>query len=569
MTDLISGRDWLRSVHHMPGRSFGAGPIWRSTIVGMLGRRAHFAPHASFLTQIGYDQPITYAQADHKVQCRAAALVASGLRRGGRVGVVGPTSIDFALAVLAILEAGGVAVLLSPDNPPRRTATQLDFAGADILLFDPACQEVAQACGRTRRLWSFDELERSSRPQEPNGTAPPAPTDAALVLFTSGTTGTPKAIVQSHYAVAQNAWALAEHHGIQPGTRFLGVLPLHHVNGLGFTLFAAMLGGGHTVLVPRFDTVGFWSLVRQHGIHIASLVPNLIRLLASRPGLRGEDPPTLRYAVSAAAPLSTQISREAWEGLRLRLVQGYGLSEVTNFSCLMPTGLDPAEYEQWMLTGRRTSVGPALPGQEVAIADGGRFVGPDIEGEIVIRGPSVMSGYLNDPVATDDALRGGWFHTGDLGYWLPGNMGAKYIHVSGRKREIAKRAGVLVSLLEVDEVLMSIDGVVDAGCASFVNTWVDEEIAAFVVVRPGVTLVVDHVMEICRAVLPFSAVPKRVEFVAEVPRTASGKVRRLEIADHFVGDREHLFVESKSTLTRTSTSVVRQVDKEVRDGQEE
>ena len=278
-------------------------------------------------------------------------------------------------------------------------------------------------------------------------------------------------------------------------------------------------------------------------------MPNLLRLLASRPGLRGEGPLALRYVVSAAAPLSTNVAREAWEGLRLRIVQGYGLSEVTNFSCLMPTGLDASEYERWMLGGRRTPVGPALPGQEVEIRNGRHATAPDVEGEIVIRGPCLMSGYLNDPAATEEAFHGGWFHTGDMGYWLPGKMRNKYIHVSGRKREIAKRSGVLVSLLELDEVLTSIEGVADAGCASFINTWVDEEIAALVVVQAGAVLTEDRVIESCRTVLPFSAVPKRVKFVAEVPRTDSGKIRRLEIADQFVGYREHLFVESKYGIT--------------------
>jgi acyl-CoA synthetase (AMP-forming)/AMP-acid ligase II len=344
------------------------------------------------------------------------------------------------------------------------------------------------------------------------------------------------------------------------------VLPLHHVNGLGFTLFATMLGGGHVRLAAGFDVVGFWSIVREHDIHIVSLVPNLLRLLASRPGSRGEGPLALRYAVSAAAPLSTDVARATSERLRLRIVQGYGLSEVTNFSCLMPTGLHDAEYERWMLSGRRTSVGPALRGQEVEILDDGEFAGPGVEGEVVVRGPCVMSGYLNDSVATQEALRGGWFHTGDVGYWLPTETGDKYIHVSGRKREIAKRSGVLVSLLELDEVLASIDGVDDAGSASFVNTWVDEEIAAVVVVGPGVVLTEDLIIEKCRAVLPFAAVPKKVKFVSQVPRTDAGKIRRSEIADQFVGYRERLFVERRHGGEEVGTGVVGEVDTEVRDG---
>jgi acyl-coenzyme A synthetase/AMP-(fatty) acid ligase len=136
---------------------------------------------------------------------------------------------------------------------------------------------------------------------------------------------------------------------------------MHHVNGLEFTVFGAMLGGGHTVISRGFDGLRFWSTVRQHRIEIASLVPNLLRLLASRPELRGTEPLPLRYTVSAAAPLSISVAQQAWDRLGLRIVQGYGMSEVTNFSCLMPPDLCDAEHVRWMLGGRRTSIGPSLP----------------------------------------------------------------------------------------------------------------------------------------------------------------------------------------------------------------
>src|SRR5262249_41115636 len=150
----------------------------------------------------------------------------------------------------------------------------------------------------------------------------------------------------------------------------LCVLPMHHVNGLEFTVLAVLAGGGHTILDRGFDVMRFWPTVRQHDVHIESLVPNLLPLLASRPRLQGEPWRSVRYAVSAAAPLSVTTSQQAWERLGLRIVQGYGLSEVTNFSCLMPTELTVGDYARWMLAGHRTSVGPALAGQIVEIQDG-------------------------------------------------------------------------------------------------------------------------------------------------------------------------------------------------------
>ena len=542
MADLVLSGDWVRAVHQVPGCPIGAGPAEQRTVVGALARRARETPDALFLSEIdGAARAVTYGQAHRWVRRRAATLAAFGLRRGERAAVLGQTSIDVALAVLAILEAGGVAVALSPQDPPDRTARNVEFTEARFVLSDEAGALAARSCGAASHVLTFDQLDRSAPDPVAMAACEPAATDAALIFFTSGTTAAPKAVVQSHYAVAHNARTLAAHHRIGPQTRMLCVLPLHHVNGLGFTIFGAMLGGGHTLLARGFDALRFWPTVYEHDVHIASLVPSLLRLIAMRPGLKGERANPLRYAVSAAAPLSTDLARQVHERLGLRIVQGYGLTEVTNFSCLMPTALPTDAYERWMLAGRRPSVGPALTGHHVEVMRDGDPAPPGVEGEIVIRGPSVMSGYLNDRAATDHAFRGGWFHTGDLGYLLPGE-GGRYLHISGRIREIAKRAGEQVSLLEVDEVLASIPGVADAGAAAFANTWVDEEIAGVVVRDAGCVLSEDDVIEHCRKVLPFAAIPKRIDFVDELPRTSSGKIRRVELAERFVEYRDRLFV---------------------------
>ena len=281
----------------------------------------------------------------------------------------------------------------------------------------------------------------------------------------------------------------------------------------------------------------------------------------SRPGLRGNELATLRYAVSAAAPLSIGVVQQASERLGLRIVQGYGLSEVTNFSCLMPPNCLDTSTRAGCSPGARTSVGSHLPNQEVEIHDGREVAPPGVEGEIVIRGHCVMSGYLHHSAATEEVFRGGWFHTGDLGYSFLDDQGRKYIHVSGRIREIAKRSGAMVSLLELDEVLASIPGVADAGSARFANTWVDEEIAALIVRQPGAGLTRESITEHCRRLLPFSAVPKRIEFVEEIPRNASGKISRLEIAERFVGFRERLFIENYPAPRRADASVSGQVAK--------
>ena len=545
MPDLMLGKEWLRPVHHAPGYPFGAA---RTTITGALGKQASIQPDNPFLTELrdAKRESLTYRVAYCEVQKRAGALAAWGLERGDRIGILGPNSADFVLAVLAVLEAGGVGVLLNHRDPEARIASRAAFTGVRFLLHDPASTTVAQACTSVERFYSFKELRNLSVPTAGDSDRPPPlPTDAALIFFTSGTTGAPKAVVQSQYSVAQNALSLVKHHGIGPGERLLCVLPLDHVNGLEFTIFGALLGGGHTFLCRGFDGLKFWGILDEHKIHLISLVPNLLRLLADRPALRGSRAPQLRYAVSAAAPLPTSTAESVWSRLGMRIVQGYGLSEVTNFSCVMPSEIDDGEYRRWMLEGRRASIGPALPGQEVEIMNGETLAKPGEEGELVIRGHCVMSGYLHNEQATDEVFRGGWFHTGDLGYYLPGPNGRKFMHVSGRIRDIAKRSGAMVNLLEIDHVLTAIPGIADAAATAFPNKWVDEEIGALVVRAKDCGLDSDSILEHCRRLLPFAETPKAIVFVDEVPRTVTGKVRRREMVDRFATLENQLFTERR------------------------
>jgi acyl-CoA synthetase (AMP-forming)/AMP-acid ligase II len=551
MSDLILGRDWVGPVHHLPGEPFGNTSSGPWTIVGSLARRAAATPHAPFLTAIKAGKAlktIAYDEAQAEVQRRTSLLATWGVRPGECVGILGRNSPEFVFAVLSVCEAGATAVLLNHQDPAPRLASRVAFTRSRFLLHEAEFGDLVRACTSLERPCSFEEFHREAWSQTSvrTGLPLPNPTDGALIFFTSGTTGAPKAVVQSHFAVGRNAASLAEHHQIGPGRRFLCVLPLHHVNGLEFTIFAVMMGGGHTVLCSGFDALHFWKILREHGVHVVSLVPNVLRLLAENSRLGVDNRSSLQYAVSAAAPLSVETAARVWERLRLRIMQGYGLSEVVNFSCLMPASLSDLEYQRWMLGGRRTCVGPALPGQEVAVQGENGFARPGVEGEILIRGHCVMSGYLDNEAATTEAFRGGWFHTGDLGYYAESEGGRKYIHISGRLREIAKRSGAMVNLLELDELLASIPGVRDAGCAAFANRWVDEEIGAVIVAEPGRPLTEEAILADCRRLLPFAETPKSIRFVEEIPRTATGKIRRAEIAESFAHLSERLFVEDRS-----------------------
>ena len=475
-------------------------------------------PRATWLVDLRARQTLPYGEGLRLVE-RAGASLRCG--PGAFVGILPSNSTDSAVLILAVLRARATAVLLSPRQPDVRIAEQAARADCQLVL-DCADRRPSVAC----EVVEGREVLAAEAPGAIDGE--PAPDDLAVLVYTSGSTAASKAVALTHYNLAVNAEALIRHHRLGPETVALASLPLSHVNALGFTLIAVAMAGGRTILVDEFEPRAYFAAAASHGATLASVVPSLLTALADVDDV--PELPRLEYFVSAAAPLGAGTARQVCERIGKRIVQGYGLSETTNFSTLMPRDLEPDEYRCVMLESSIPPVGVPVFGNEVAVLDpGGAPVADGKTGEICMRGHNVMAGYFDDPEATAQAFRGGWFHSGDIGRFETYAGGRRFLCITGRAKNVVKVGGESVSLEEIERALETLPEVVEAGAVGLPHRLLGEEVAAAVVARDA-TLDDRAVREALLAVLPAAHVPTRLRLVTRLPRVANGKLDRRELA---------------------------------------
>ncbi|NUT19790.1 MAG: acyl--CoA ligase [Hamadaea sp.] len=505
---------------------------WRDALVpqtNICDTLLHWAtvmPDRPYLTELLADQgnphTTTYGELAQHVRAAAAALRnVHDVRRGDRIAVMPRNSIDSVILLLATAYLGAEAVVLNPRDPEARVTEQIRMSEAGLVFAEG---------GAGRESIEIAEFAKAARQTAPLADPPNRhPFDTAFILFTTGSTASSKAVLLTHYNLLVNGTALARHHGLVDGRRFLGVLPISYANGLGLTIIANLIGGSQVYLLDRFDPLTYLSTLEAIQANVASLVPSMLTaaVLARRiPPL-----PALQYFISAAAPLRTSTAREVYDRLRMRVVQGYGLTETTNFSTTMPTDLSPSAYEEWMLGKDIPPVGIALFGNEVAVLDiDGRPLANGAEGEVCMRGHSIMAGYDRNPDANDEAFRDGWFHSGDIGYMTSldaGEPDRRILTLTGRAKNIVKIGGAAVSLDEVDRALLSLPRIEDAVALGVEDTHLGERIVIQVVSREAdASTTTATIREALSRVLAAGLPPTRIELVAEVHRTANGKALR-------------------------------------------
>ncbi|WP_262379365.1 class I adenylate-forming enzyme family protein [Nonomuraea sp. PA05] len=439
------------------------------------------------------------------------------------VGLIPRNELTSVLTIFAAVRAGYRVLFLSPADPEARLREQAEALGVTAVLRSAAVPEDAYA-GAIPIPEPYDLPDAG--PVEKSRTN----ADGDVFYFgTSGSTAASKLVAQSHRNVVSNAEAVRRHHGLAAGDRLLGCLPVHHVNGVHFSLMATFMAGAHVILADRFDPFAYPRLIEECRPRIASVVPSILETLTAtwrRPSL----PAGFEYFVSAAAPLPAATARAVRERLGARVLQGYGLTETTNFSTTMPPGLPEEDVARFVTGADVPSIGVAVHGNEVAVlTKDGERAAPGEVGEICMRGHNVMNGYAGNPEATREAFEGGWFHSQDLGFELRDDSGRAFFFVTGRLKNIAKVGGESVSLEEMEKVLRSVPYVRDAACVATPHRFLGEEIVAAVVHTgdaPETVNVRPHLL----AAFAQSVVPNRVVRLDAIPRTATGKIRRPELA---------------------------------------
>ena len=468
---------------------------------------------------------IDYAELRGQTEAIGRQLRGVGVGPDDRVAIVLPNGPAMASAFVCMAPWCATA----PLNPGYK-ADEFDFYLQDLnaraLVVEEGAEPAAVAVAEARNVpvlrLTVGEIAGTIRlAGAPEGVAKARPAESiALILHTSGTTSRPKMVPLSQANLAASAHNIAATLRLTPADRCLNVMPLFHIHGLMAPVLASLAAGGSVVCTPGFDALRFFAWLRAENPTWYSAVPTMHQAILGRAGRNAEivRGSKLRFIRSSSASLPPQVMAELESVFGAPVIEAYAMTEAAHQMCSnpLPPGLR-----------KPGSVGPAA-GPEVAIMGAqGELLGVGDEGEIVIRGENVTSGYLGNAAANATAFHGGWFRTGDQGV-----MDADgYVKVTGRLKEIINRGGEKVAPLEVDEALLHHPAVAQICTFALPHRTLGEEVAAAVVLRDGQSATERQLREFGRERLADFKVPRRVVFVAEIPKGPTGKVQRIGLAE--------------------------------------
>jgi acyl-CoA synthetase (AMP-forming)/AMP-acid ligase II len=467
---------------------------------------------------------VTYAELARLVPVVAGKLAGDGLQPGQVVGLVSPNQPAWALAFYGVLWAGAAVSPINPALTPGEIAQQLASSGASLLIADATvgdeAAEAAAAAGVP--LWALDGLEDGA-PGEilpPPEQAGDVAATIAVVASSSGTTGLPKGVLLTHRNLVA---CLCQHETIYhvgPDDVFLASLPFFHIYGLSIILGYGLRHGATIVTVPRFRPDQYLSLIGARRVTWLHLVPPMVLLLGSAES--SADLSSVRHAVSGAAPLDPSSAARAASRLGCRIGQGYGMTETSPGVTWVPD--DDASCPAG-------SVGYLVPGTEARIVDPATGADTSAEGELWVRGPQVMAGYLTDPAATQATIvEDGWLRTGDI--VRVDDAGAWW--VVDRLKELIKYKGYQVAPAELEALLLGHPAIADAAVVGIPDPEAGQIPKGFVVAASP-DLEADDVLAWCAArVAPYKRL-RAVELVEEIPRSPSGKILRWVLASRVAG----------------------------------
>jgi len=471
------------------------------------------------------NEELSYASFEATSNALAHGLLARKIKKGAVVAFLLPNIPEWLLTFYAVIKTGAAAAPINSLLKAEEIRFILENSEARILITIPQFVEMVREMQlelpelrevyvlgdeAPRGMFVFDKLLSD------NAEAPDVaidPNDPACIIYTSGMTGRPKGAVLTHKNYLANAQQIVQALDITARDRLLNILPMFHVNAQLVTFIAPLLAGASMVLMRGFSPRQFLPALDRYKATAFTGVPTVYAILNELPDAEDYDLSMLRFCICGAAPMPMDVFERFEIKYKTKIIEGYGLSEATCASSINP------------IRGKRKvgSIGRPLPGIEMKLVDeSGKEVATGAEGEIIVRGDTVMLGYLNDAAATADTLRNGWLFTGDIGYVDEDG----FFFIRGRKKDMIIRGGENIYPREVEDVLIKHPQIKEVAVVGKPDPIWGEEVTAYIVVegqeRPSRT----QLMEFARQHLADYKCPTSMVFVESLPKTAMMKVRR-------------------------------------------
>jgi acyl-CoA synthetase (AMP-forming)/AMP-acid ligase II len=471
---------------------------------------------------------ITYSQLSDSIARVAASLWKRGLKKGDVFGILSPNLPEYAIAFHAIASVGGITSPVNPLYTEHEIAHQLKDASARFLVTVPQFLEKAAGAAREANIEELFVFEENggkidgatpfSSLLESDGKFPEVAInpreDLVALPYSSGTTGLPKGVMLTHYNLVANMCQMDGLDYFTENDTLICILPLFHIYGLVVVLNMGLYQGSTIVTVPRFELELFLQLIQDHQVTLAHLVPPIVLALSKSPVVDNYDLSKLKTIFSGAAPLDQNLTRACMQRLSCDVRQGYGMTETSPVTHSSPA--DPSQV-------KFGSVGVPAPNTECKIIDlgTGESLGPNKEGEVCVRGPQVMMGYLNRAEATAATIDSEeWLHTGDIGY--ADDEG--HFFIVDRAKELIKYKGFQVPPAELEALLLTHECVADAAVIPCPDDEAGEVPKAFVVLKGKATP--EELMDfVAERVAPYKKI-RLLEFIDKIPKSASGKILR-------------------------------------------
>ncbi len=488
---------------------------------------------------------LTYGALCDQVRRFAANLASCGFSQGDVVAILMPNLPEYAVVFHGIVLAGGVCTTVNPGYTAHEIHAQCLDAGATRLVTVPACLDVARAAAQGTGV---DEIfvvggepaaiaiaateARAAGPRGPSVTPlaamlqpPPAgamlpshaafsPEALAVLPYSSGTTGVSKGVMLSHRNLVANVRQTNAIVDLREHDVMMAVLPFFHIYGMQVMMNCGLSVGATLVTMPRFDLETFLRAHQQYRITFTYVAPPIVVALAKHPMVDQFDLSSLRFMLSGAAPLSAELAAEAGRRIGCEIVQGYGMTELSPVSHFTPPGHN-----------RPGASGLTVPNTECRIVDpeSGESLGAGHDGELWIRGPQVMAGYLNQPQATAATLDAeGWLHTGDIAHFDADG----YLFIVDRLKELIKYKGFQVPPAELEALLLTHPAIADAAVVGVPDVEAGELPAGFVVLKPGAQIDAAEIMAFVATQVAHYKRLRRLSFIDAIPKSASGKILR-------------------------------------------